>query len=595
MISCVHFKFLSSLISSFILVRMSISSSAGLSGIVGSDYVAAQQEIESVLVRNINGILSNKEKHVDRISEVAPLVQDLMDNINTLERKLRIANDKIVDLELSGVVGGPKSEISSTQILHAQLQRREAEMAQAVAEIETLTEQLDIMKTSEKLEHDRLVNLVALEQRKNEDITRREAKEKRELEIKLVDLKSQLSRKAPVSIQDKVELGVMQDEVARQRRKIAELETKVNQSKAETDLLKSRLKQTEQSDVFRTEKIRSLELENDELRDIIAQRDEIMKTVDIIKQEVDEAASVAGAIRSQLCIIEQLQTQVNRLKNEKVLIEKTVAFKAKRVMELEGLAFDQTATIKELKLKISSLEEDFTISCFSKESIESELKDVQNELSRNRPNHDDRVIDEIFASVKAVRDEVSKELALKSKQIETLATALREKDKMIESLQQQLMDHRMEEVIAAEAVLVDQLDDGLARREIEVACAELRSLIQSAGWPIDNKIKNGELGHLVSVIKTNIEGYAEQIREMSLDIEYLRSQLETERMGAEDSIRIMMIEIEKIKKSVMEESSKRRVLQESALELAEKTTVLWNKYRNNAVPPFSPFPNQKSS
>ena len=658
--------------------------SLNLSGIVSSDYVLAQQEIESVLIRNINEIFSSKSSvNCERISQVVPLIQDLVDKVEAAERKLRIANDKIVDLELSGVVvASNRDELSSAYILHSQLQRREAEMAQAVGEIESLTEQLEIARSEDQAERNRLISLVASKTHEVDDLRvdrdrlanvvgdlktdrdrlanivgdlktdrdrlvhsvstktdevdelkrlavrpetaqaapsddqagvireleeelelmTREARRKKELETQIIFLKNQLSEYQKkhtmpglAGIQDKVELSSMQDECARQRRRIAELEKIVDQTKGEADLVKTRLKEVELTVHSRSETIRKLESQNGELRIVAAEREELIKAIENVSIEADRLQVVSSELGSQVHRLGndklELSTQIDRLIDEIEELETANVSRSKRVVELEQMIAGEHAT----KKKISDVEQALAISEVNREALQTELRAAQQQ--QRRPVQDDGILDEIYSSVRSVRDALSKELIGKSKEIEILSTCLGEKERIIATLQQQILNQlTQEDVIPAEAVLVDSSEDPASLQEIDIACAELKSAIIAAGWPLDNGQE--DLGSLVGLVKANIiamdDVFSGQLREMALDVEYLRAQLETERMAAEDARQSLTSEIDRVRRTVVEETSKRKLLQESALELAEKTTVLWNKYRaggaptNLTLPPFPP-------
>jgi chromosome segregation ATPase len=712
---------------------LSLGSSTGLSGIVGSDYTSAQQEIEKILVRNINEIINEKGKRIDRLSEITPLVQELVDSADTAERKMRIANDKIVDLELAGVTvsDGEGSGLVSVKILHSQLQQRESDLAQAVEEIERLTEQIATAREEERnslavahAERDRLAFLISgkdtrvaelehavksleskykksqadLVQRskelgelradlanvsaisqaevealgKEKDGTiqqlqleldelarsvaqRQHEQSKREVELEkqLVRMRAERSANAGsiVSIQDKVEMSVLQDECARLRRKNIDMEANMQRSRNEVEVLKLRIKEVEEENERNSETknnaIKHLEMQNNEILQKLSvltaekkalekNNNEFASTVETLRSDTELLQDIVAAVRTQSeqtigennrlkFKLEGKEKEVARLKEiaqesvlkaaknrldaaeaelvslkaEKEVLKGKLEQAERRINQLVSSLDDSVADreammelsestleaerqrISHLERKSLSLEQELLSAQFTREALEEEIKGLQGEFDKRRKNSEINVVDEVFAAVSAVRAEFGVKL-------KESAELLAEKEKIIEELRvnQQLL----ETPVVAAAVLVDDIEQEssiMSAQELQIAEAELRSLIHNAGWPLDNGAE--DIGSLVSVVRANVsaieEFYTNQMREMELDIEYLRSHLEGERMRLEDAHQTF-------KRHLEVEVGKRKVLQESALELAAKTTEVWNKYRSPAqqgmnLPPFS--------
>lgn len=750
---------------------MSVGSSANLSGIVGSEYVHAQQDIEAALLRNVNDIIGSRGRRIDRISEIVNLVESLVDQKETAERKLRIANDKIVDLELSGVVSPGQNEgLLSAQILHAQLQRRESDLAEAVDEIERLTEELETTREEERntlavasKERDRLAFLysekdkaVSEFEKKIDDLTSELKKkdnqlslkdrEVRDVEAKLGEISSEAlseidivkkektkrirelekqleetetenfkiqenlkirstilereieklttelkERKSTqvgniVSIQEKVEISAMMDECARQRRRVAELETAAQRQKSELETMKSRISEIEDSKdrmaEAKNEAIRQLEAQNQEIlgrlgtvtsekKALVLDRDDRANTVQSLIADTELLQDIMTALRSQAQQIsaensklkfrlETKEKEISRLRensqestlnnartrlehaelelvevtaekqklaeslheaNHKIrslsnALEASVVDRATLAGVSETLRADGVKKLNELEnvrrdllRKIASLEQALATSDVKKGALEMRLKALESEASRHHQLapvvEDSGILDEILVALAGVRDAVKHEhsqagskLAAAESKVASLHATIREKEKQIAELQEE----SRQGAIVAPAILLDDDDSGIAeatilQQEIEIACTELRSVIDSAGWPLSVDEEN--LESLVSVVKANVlaveDSYNNQLREIELDVEYLRAQVETERMVAEDSVQVMRLAAERSSRFAVEENNKRKVLQESALELAAKTTVLWNKYRAAStgpgatliLPPFS--------
>ena len=751
---------------------MSLGSSANLSGIVGSDYVNAQQDIEKALLRNVNEIMGNRGRKIDRISELVTLVQFLVDSKDTAERKLRIANDKIVDLELSGVVSPGQNEgLLSAQILHAQLQRRESELAEAVDEIERLSEQLEAAREEERnlldianKERDRMAFLysekdksvfelekkiqllqtdmkskdaeLALKDREVKaaeaktqqvsaealaeiDFIRKESSRKiRQLEIQLTeteseklknsdnytfritDLERQIAKLTAelrerkntpsgsiVSIQEKVEISAMQDECARQRRKIIELESTAQRHRQEMESMKLRVKESEDSSEkaveTKNEAIRQLEAQNQEIlerlssvssekKELEKNRDQLATTVNSLNTDIELLQDIMTAIRTQSeqiagensklkfklenkdkeigrlretaqeFTINNARTQLGHAELELVTLkadreklshslreaevkihELSTALEASVVerahiagvaesLSSESAMLQKTLaqTTLELREQVSTLEQALGKSESERGALHMRIKALESEFKKTHAISpgvgDTEILDEIIVAISAIRDGFKQEhskftsqLAEANKQLKSVEATLAEKEKLIAELQDQL---KVEELVAP-AILIDDdeflnsEESTVLRQEIEIACTELRSLIENAGWPLSNEEES--LGGLVSVVRANVlaaeDFYGNQLREMELDIDYLRAKVETERMIAEDTYEILRSAAERSSRIAVEENSKRKVLQESALELAEKTTVLWNKYRAASsgtgmpltLPPFS--------
>lgn len=158
-----HLARLKSSVQSVLAKSHGVSSTSGISGIVSSEYVSAQSEIERVLLRNVNDILqsgvgTDQRPPIERISEIPQLVQTLMDDVDTAKRRLRVANDRLVDIEVSGVVskrsGGAtplQSDIQSLRILREQLRAREQDIEELMAErdhiLKSTTSEIDYLSS----------------------------------------------------------------------------------------------------------------------------------------------------------------------------------------------------------------------------------------------------------------------------------------------------------------------------------------------------------------------------------------------------------------------------------------------------------------
>jgi chromosome segregation ATPase len=454
-------------------------------------------------------------------------------------------------------------------------------------------------------------------------------------------------------VQDKIDMSNLQDECARQRRRRVELESELKSRRGEIELLGVRLKEQELSAdrmaMSKNETIRQLELQNREILKKLAESELVVRAMDPGRLELTlSVEKLEGDFIALQQVLDAVRTQYETVKHEKDQIEKelkealnVIAESDRKIdVELRAVSVDletmqrrSTDAITEaayLRDQLAAFQEQYNAVVSEMQSMERQMKSLTDERSAVQGKDElIRTLQEEVTVSKEKYNAVVPRMQSMEQQMKSLTderSALRGKDELIRTLQEQLTisefhrgafetelralqqhvsqlkeihieklplnEHIVgDDVIVTDAVLVD--DDGYAQEEIDIASAELRSLIETAGWPMDN---GDDLGSLVSVVRGNMQAFMEfygnQLREAELDVEYLRSELETRKMMIEDLSCSCQVELMKTARAVEDETGKRKVIQESALELAEKTTEFWNKYRSKQLPqPFPTLPN----
>ena len=124
-------------------------------------------------------------------------------------------------------------------------------------------------------------------------------------------------------------------------------------------------------------------------------------------------------------------------------------------------------------------------------------------------------------------------------------------------------------------VMESLLVDDILEQEAGGAEAEIRAMMADAGWDASEILGVDELARLV---RQNVSRTLEYARELELDTEFLRSQLESQLMRSEDADVLHQREIDRLDALLGSQIEMRKALQSSAVDLAEKTTQMWNKY-----------------
>ena len=708
---------------------------------------------EKDVVRDINSVLASAHDPLSSLKEVPGLISDLVDQLHACERKLRISNDKLVELELAGVSSSSEA-VSAARVMHADLQRREAQihlltlerdgavaevdrlssqverirneeshalaalgsdLASLIQEKEHLQSQLDVRdrrirelqsmleegraeltqtkhellnRTNESNDMKRELRSVELELKARSDTVKslenqnrllnRETHLRGDLESELAKLRSETAKKglllderdhliktvnarSLVSVQDKVEVSRYQDELAKQRRLISELETEVKSAKAQIDHLNTKLKESELALGKKDEKIHSLEKKNDEIQERLNKSDLIVKSLEkqkdtllasveelekdtsslqnvvqgvrvqlddlrqernLLRQQLDEALGLEdelGAIVSQLeeskmrsdharrevvelrakLDVSEDEMRMHARESEKFRNERDALMQAFRKVQLEMGTDETIEHLRSVQEEVSALE-------LNRGAMESELVELQKELSSIRK----KLLEGDSGSSRKALEEAQTREASARKALEAAQSRDAVARKALEAAQETIKNLKEENmqlqatliereqsptpVLEAEAILLEDEKNSEAvvhADDIEAAAAELRTIIEEAGWPLD---EGEDLLSLIAVIRANMHAHMEylgsQLHEAELDVEYLRTQLETERMAFEDANATFEDELKRSAQAVMEETGKRRIIQDSALELAEKTKAFWSKYKTDPkknLPPFS--------
>jgi multidrug efflux pump subunit AcrA (membrane-fusion protein) len=113
---------------------------------------------------------------------------------------------------------------------------------------------------------------------------------------------------------------------------------------------------------------------------------------------------------------------------------------------------------------------------------------------------------------------------------------------------------------------------------------ELKGLIKDANWPIPEDSSSLSLASFVrGNVLAMIKHFDQLFRDMDLDIEYLRSQLEQALMQKEDSVAHLCLKVESVSSLLCIQISKRKSLQGWTAELCKKTTLLWDKVHSETL------------
>lgn len=707
---------------------------------------------EQDVLQDINALISSAHAPLSSLRELPDLVGVLLDQLNASERKLRISNDKLVELELAGVSSSSEA-VSAARVLNADLQRREAQIHlltldrnAAVAEVDKLNRDVEkirneeshalaalgsdlscliqekehmqslldnkdrrirelqfmieegraeltqaktelIARTTELNDMKRDTRSVELELKARSDTVRnlenqnrllqRETHMRGDLETELAKLRSETAKKALlleerdhliksvnsrslVNVQDKLEVSRYQDELAKQRRSLSDLETDLKSAKAQVEYLGTKLKETELASGKKDEKIKFLEIKKDEIQerlnksDLIVkslekQKDTLLASVEELEKDTSSLQNVVQGIRVQLEDLRQERNGLRQQLDEALSLQDELGAIMNQ-MEDSKIRFDHARReVVELRAKLDVSQDEATrhahesekfrnerdslVAAFKKIqadmgfddamvhlrrvieevsalelnriAMETELVEIQKELSsiRKKLIEGDRDSSTKQALEALKNKEASARKALEAAQSRDALTrkALEVAENTIRHLEQENMnlhaaliekDEAPTPVIEAEAILVDEENFSDTTVHADYAASELRILIEEAGWPLE---EGDDLLSLIAVIKANLRAHMEylggQLHEAELDVDYLRTQLETERMRFEDASATFEDELKRSAQAVMEESGKRRIIQDSALELAEKTKAFWTKYKtdpkNLNLPPFS--------
>ena len=465
-------------------------SSSGLSGIVSSEYIHAQSDIERVLVRNVNEILptDRSTQKVERISEIPPLIQTLVDEVETWRRKLRIANDKLIDIELSGVRVTSNEEVQSTHIHLLRIRELENELQRAVADRD------EIMRDT-AMEIDELTNEVnELRRRDRENLQRaqddlgfsiREAErvnlilESRNkvietLEESVEDLRRGIQEKESVLLEREDEVEELKSELMNQsivitREKQAEIDrlnrelnSNMRTIKAlETDLafVSSRLKQpAKELDV-----VRDRERQSKESTEVAVLLSSLRKKTAAAKSTTThaEVSATASELAARISEMASLQDQVAKHR--------------RRVAELESVVSSKTAENEVLQSKLR--EKDFA--CEKREMIvklEEQLAGLTGGLRQAEAERDEgvstitRVMTELASSQDRLRAAES-QLELARQESDRLQRVVDMQTGQIGAMQQQITS----------SVTLSTATESRCLRDLNSLSAELEILSRQSG------------------------------------------------------------------------------------------------------------------
>lgn len=546
-----------------------------LSSGISKEYVNAQSEIERVLIRNVNEVIIHEPQHVaiERISEIPSLVQRLMGELETARRSARLARDKQVEAEVvspnhrHGMVQELRERDELLERAAIEMERLSHRLHETRAQDEAQLGKLELELLSERREKDRIAmerdkliaslqfrldqcmaaefeaaNLLRLEVRKGKEA---EGRLRLELDGLCVKLES-VERESNMKLKAKsVYCSELEKHTALFEAKLRERDLEINDLTATLDRMKNveqdlvrmgELMSTAHAEIERMRSENRM-LENEValkahnaagLLEAVGNESHLKKHLEAFTRELDflrmDSDHAVRALQDQLS---QAELRADEAEAKMVLLQDDIAIaefqrKTCNMNDWEDERIEMEAEIVYLRSNLGEVIHEL-----------SELKQLMKEDSRRNPSESDRII---------------------------------ELEKQLGSLQQQLLSRDEETVVESR------------KRD---ATLELQALVKQANWPMPD---DPDYFNLACFVKQNvlamIKFFDQRFRDMELDIEYLRSQLESQRLSEEDIVSVFSNEIRKLSSELFSEIARRKSIQLSASELCNKTTVLWDKFHS---------------
>ena len=271
---------------------------------------------------------------------------------------------------------------------------------------------------------------------------------------------------------------------------------------------------------------------------------------------------------------------------------------AVRALQADLIRSEKRAS--EAEAKIVSLQDDLAIAEFQKKSSEledweDERVEMEAEIIFLRTNLGE-VVKEVTELKNLLREDHrrnrSSELETARKQLASVQEEYDSLKKRFEDAEEQLnsRDERVDLAVKEQHELEDLLEtaktqlNGSLTPSDPAALEELTCLVQEAKWPLPSNANSFTLAAFVrKTVLAMMQYFDQQFKDMDSDIEYLRSQLESERMLQEDSILRVSKRIEVVSCELALETSRRKSIQKSAAELCNKTAALWDKFHSAAT------------
>ena len=370
-----------------------------------------------LLISRVNDIisLSASGSPVNRLSDLVPLVQRLVDERDEAVRKQRIANDRLVDLELSGVTG---REVHSSEILHATLQRREEEIRKLLSERERILEQtadevnrissqlaeerskdqhaifhLSAQLDAEKAEKQNLARLV-----KDTDRLRQEAEKAERCESTIKSLESQLRKlnnEQVVPLISPAEVTSLQDQLARSRRRVTELESHAKSQTREIDLMKLKVKSESDHSSVAESKIaqlgeqlakatRQLERSDAMNREMLKEKESLVESLEHTGRDAETLHGIVAALRRQMeatrldsdqraAQMESLSASLHACETERLSLQNVIGQLQRQIGERESLLHDLKVNLHRGEGEVTALHQQLKAVSFERDNLVGKL------------------------------------------------------------------------------------------------------------------------------------------------------------------------------------------------------------------------------
>ena len=396
----------------------------------------ASGEVPGLLARVNEILVSSGGPGVERVGDLIPLIQRLTDERDEAVRKQRIANDKLVDLELNGVTG---REQHGAEILKASLERAEAALARRDEEIrKLLTERERVLEnaadevnritsrlTEERSRDQAEIHQLAERQRRDAQFLREEARkvEKSEATIRL--LESQLKRLKGDQLVPALsvnEVAKLQDSLAASRRRVGELETLLNSQSVELDLVKLKQKseaellaradaQAEAKLCLLREQLESIQqqLANSESlnREMLRDKEMLVTSLEKTGRDAETLHAVLAAQRRQM----------DALRGEVAVLHSAVEEKGKSLSQVESQLEAARAALSQ------------------REDLEETLQGLhQREMETIRLSTKVAALESVAGEREAATQKLRAEIDARDSRLRTLNATISDKDKEIEEL-----------------------------------------------------------------------------------------------------------------------------------------------------------------
>ena len=545
-----------------------------LSSGISKEYVHAQSEIERVLIRNVNEVILHEPQHVaiERISEIPSLVQRLMGELETARRSARLAKDKQVEAE----VVSP----NHSRRMVEELRERDELLEKAAIEMERLSHRLHETRAQDEAQLGKLELELLSERREKERMALEKDKLIASLEIRLDQCKAAESEAANLL---RLEVRKGKEAEGRLRLELDGLCVKLESVEREMNMkLKAK-------SVYCSELEKHTALFEVKLRERDREITDLTVALDRMKNMEEDLARMGE-------LMSTAHAEIERMRSENRMLENEVALKADNACfleavgneshfkqhldaftrELDFLRMDSDHAVRalqeqlaqaenradEAEAKMVLLQDDLAIAEFQRKTCnmndwEDERIEMEAEIVYLRSNLGE-VIHELSELKQLIKEDSRRNPSESDRNIEL--------EKQLVSLQQQLLSRDEKDVIESK------------KRD---ATLELQALVKQANWPMPD---DPDYFNLACFVKQNvlamIKFFDQRFRDMELDIEYLRSQFESQRLSEEDIVGMFSNEIRKLSSQLFSEIARRKSIQVSASELCNKTTVLWDKFHS---------------